>query len=304
MAALGFTVARWFLFGDGRAGISYDERGVPASTDAHLFVDLDAALEIARDAGIRLDLVLLDHRWLFDGVRQTIADPVTGALLEGRLPAGRAEVLLSRAGRDALFERILVPLVRRYGHFGERADLKEQLLAFEFMNEPDFVVDEWEQDLSSHVSRPLPFAVLAELVGRLSDLVHQHSPALTTLGGARLHNLWAWDDDELGLDVLQVHSYPDARRPDIDIDLFGIPATSLDVKREVIIGEFPANATAQNVEKRRGLDDYLEFAVTAGYAGGWPWSFSGTDAYGSLPIEPLIQFAVRHPDLVNPRVRS
>ena len=40
------------------------------------------------------------------------------------------------------------------------------------MNEPDFVVEEWERDLSSRVSRPLPFAVLAELVTRVERMVH------------------------------------------------------------------------------------------------------------------------------------
>jgi hypothetical protein len=45
MAALGFTVARWFLFCDGRAGIVYDESGLPAGIDNHLFTDMDAALE-------------------------------------------------------------------------------------------------------------------------------------------------------------------------------------------------------------------------------------------------------------------
>ena len=57
MAALGFTVARWFVFCDGRAGIVYDDIGLPLGPDPHFFADLDAALEIARDAGIRLDLV-------------------------------------------------------------------------------------------------------------------------------------------------------------------------------------------------------------------------------------------------------
>src|SRR5688572_11592393 len=93
MAALGFTVVRWFVFGDGRSGIVYDERGLPAGPDPHLFADLDAALEIARRAEIRLVLVLLDHRWMFEGVRETIADPATGQLLEARLPHGRAHVL-------------------------------------------------------------------------------------------------------------------------------------------------------------------------------------------------------------------
>ena len=51
------------------------------------------------------------------------------------------------------------------------------------------------------------------------------------------------------------------------------------------------------------LDEYLEFALAGGYAGAWPWSFSGTDEYGRLPAEPLKRFAERHPELVNPRGR-
>jgi hypothetical protein len=305
MASLGFTVARWFVFGDGRAGIVYDEGGLPLGHDPHFFADLDAALEIARDAGIRLDLVLLDHRWMFDGVRETIADPATGALLEASLPHGRSDVLHSAAGRMALFERVIDPLVRRYGRRGERADLADQILAYELMNEPDFVVEEWESDVSSRVRRPLQFAALAELVARLSTVVHAQSSALSTIGSARLSNLWAWDNDALGLDVVQVHSYPDVKHPDRDADVYGMPASRLGVSRRVILGEFPGNGPEQHPPDASPpsttLEEYLEFAVGSGYAGAWPWSFSGTDAYGRLPPEPLRRFAERHPDLVNPR---
>ena len=308
MAALGFTCVRWFVFCDGRSGIVYDDRGLPLGLDPQLFTDLDTALEIAGGADIRIDLVLFDHRLLFTGVRDTIADPVTGALLEAKLPEGRARMLLTRGGRDALFDRVLDPLVRRYGKSGDRADLAAHLLAYEFMNEPDFVIEEWERDLSAHVGRPLPFEIVAELVSRLSDLVHARSTALTTLGTARLHNLWAWDDDGLGLDVLQVHSYPDLRHPEREEDLFGRTAGTLGVRRRVILGECPADAPVQHPDGAspppHTLDDYLEFAVNGGYAGAWPWSFSGTDAYGRIPIEPLRRFAARHPELVNPRARS
>lgn len=140
----------------------------------------------SRDNGITLDLVLLDHRWLFEGVGDTMADPVTGALLEARLPHGRAEVLHRRAARDALVDRVFAPVVRRYGHGGERADLAPSVFAFKFMNGPDFVVEEWEHNLSRHVGRPLPFELLAGMIARLSDLVHASGPSLVTLGGARL----------------------------------------------------------------------------------------------------------------------
>jgi hypothetical protein len=305
MAALGFRIARWFVFCDGRAGIVYDERGFPLGPDPHVFADLDAALEIAKSVDMGIDLVLFDHRLLFEGVRAALADPVTGDLLEVRLPEGRARMLLEQAGRDALVERLLVPLVRRYGPRGERADLATQVFAYEFMNEPDFVIEEWERDISPHVRRPLPFEVLGELVSRLSDSAHEHSSAMTTLGGARLHNLWAWDDDALGLDLLQVHSYPDARYPARDVDIFGMAAASQGVRRPVILGEFPGNAPTEHPEgampPETTLEEYLEFAVRAGYGGAWPWSFSGTDAYGRLPAAPLRSFARRYPSLVNPR---
>ena len=304
MATLGFTVVRWFVFCDGRSGIVYDDRGLPLRLDPLVFVDVDAALEIARDAGIRVDLVLLDHRWMFDGVRETIADPATGALLEGRLRDGRARVLHSVAGRDALLGRIFLPLVRRYGLHGERADLARQVFAYEFMNEPDFVIDEWERDVSRHVARPLPFEIVGDLVARLSDIVHEYSLALTTIGCARVHNLWAWDDEALGLDVLQVHTYPDVRHPEREADVFGVPATALGVSRDVILGEFPAQAAERHPQGAtpppHTLEQYLDFAVRGGYAGGWPWSFSGTDAYGGLPPEPLRRFAASHPALVHP----
>jgi hypothetical protein len=309
MAALGFTVARWFLFCDGRAGIVYDDRGLPVGLDPHFFADIDAALEIARDSGIGINFVLLDHRWMFAGVRHTIADPATGIVLEARLPHGRAPVLLSQAGRDRLFDRVFIPLIRRYGSSGERSDLAAAIFGYEFMNEPDFVVEEWERDLSSHVPRPLPFAVLAELVSRLSGLVHaEHPGAITTLGCARRHNLWAWDDASLGLDLLQLHSYPNVRHPKRDPDVFGTPATALGVQHRVILGEFPGNGPEQHPEgaapPQTTLGEYLEFAVNAGYAGAWPWSFSGTDGYGRLPKQPLLEFATKYPEFVNPRVGS
>jgi hypothetical protein len=292
MARLGFLVARWFLFCDGRSGIVYDDRGLPAGLDGEFFGDADAALEIARASGIRIDFALFDHHWLFRGIRHMLADPFTGDLLEARLPEGRARILLSERGREALFRRVLEPLIRRYADGGERADLADQIFAFEFMNEPDFVIDEWERDLSPQVRRPLPFEIFAELAGRFSELVHAYSPALVTLGGARLHNLWAWDDPALGLDVLQVHSYPDAKHPERDDDVIGTPAAQLGVRRPVILGEFAGNANVEHA---------LESALAGGYLGAWPWSFSGTDVYGRVDADALRRFASRHPALVNPR---
>jgi len=305
MARLGFTVTRWFLFCDGRSGIVYDDRGLPEGLDAQTFQDLDAALVIALSAGVQVSFVMLDHRWMYEGLAGAVVDPVTGESLQITLPDGRAGVLHSAEGRDRLFDRVLGPIVRRYGMAGARADLAAAVAAYEFMNEPDFVIDEWDADRSRHVPRPLPFAIVSELVARFSALVHAKSAALTTLGGARLRNLWAWEDPGLGLDLLQVHSYPDLLHPLRDADIFGTPAVSHAGARPLLLGEFPGNGPERHPPRAapplRTLDDYLEFAVAQGYAGAWPWSFSGTDDYGPLPREPLARFARAHPELVNSR---
>ena len=308
MASLGFTVVRWFVFCDGRAGIVYDDAGIPADLDAYFFADLDAALEIAQGVGIALSLVLLDHRWMFRGLRDLIADETSGVLLEASLPAGRAHVLIDAAGQDRLFDRVFTPIVRRYSPSGARADLASALFAYELMNEPDFVIEEWEQDLSAEVTMPIRFAVFGELVARLSDLVHRHSTARTTLAAARLRNLWAWDDPALGLDFIQVHSYPDLRHPRRDEDVYGRAARALGCSRQVVLGEFPGNGPSQHPPWSSPppwtLGEYLEFALGNGYAGAWPWSFSGTDAYGRLPSAALGDFARLHPLVVNSRART
>jgi hypothetical protein len=214
-------------------------------------------------------------------------------------------VLDTDRGRQALMANVVEPLIRRYGATGARTDLGAHIFAFEFMNEPDFVVEEWERDLSANVARPLKFEILADLVSECSAMIHRHTGAYSTMAAARLHNLWAWDDETLGLDVVQVHTYPDMNYPDRDADVFGMHARSLGMTKPVVLGEFPGDGLRQHppgaAPPSITLEQYLEFALANGYAGAWPWSFSGTDSYGRLPEQELQAFARRHRDLVNPR---
>src|SRR6185503_332233 len=97
----------------------------------------------------------------------------------------------------------------------------------------------------------------------------------------------------------------DTRHPGRDLDPLANAALSLGFSKPVLLGEFPGNPAMLHPHDvspiGQSIDDVLEAAVTGGYAGAWPWSFSGTDAYGRLPVAPLREFAARHPDLVNPR---
>jgi hypothetical protein len=308
MARLGFTLARWFVFCDGRSGIVFDDAGRPTGLDTHFFADLDAALEIAHEVSIRLSLVLLDHNLMFRGVRDSVVDAASGVLLETSLPYGRAHVLVDADNRERLLNQVFAPVVKRYADSGARPDLAATVFAYELLNEPDFIVEEWEADLSRRVAMPIRFAALAELVADLSALVHRHSSARTTMAAARLRNLWAWDDDGLGLDFLQVHSYPDLLNPRRDDDIYGRPAVSLDCSRPVVLGEFPGHGPMQHPRRVMPppwtLEQYLELGVQGGYAGAWPWSFSGTDGYGVLEKRILREFANKYPQLVNARART
>ena len=80
------------------------------------------------------------------------------------------------------------------------------------MNEPDFVIEEWEADLSRHVRA----AAAVRGAGRAGRAVQRAGARAQRRRSRRsaapaLRNLWAWEDPALGLDLLQVHSYPDLR---------------------------------------------------------------------------------------------
>ena len=53
----GISNARFWLFSDGRAGITTDKNGNPTGIDSNVFKDLDAALKIAQKNNVKLDLV-------------------------------------------------------------------------------------------------------------------------------------------------------------------------------------------------------------------------------------------------------
>ncbi len=302
VARLGFTTARWFVFADGRAGLVADETGAPLGLDDRVCPDLDAALEAASLVGVKLHLVLFDHRWMFAGIRASVADPVEGCVMEHALPDGRAASFVTSSGQRDLFDRVVAPLVTRYGRGGARSDLGSAIRAWELMNEPDFVVEGWS--VARRVRRAAPWVRFREAVAACSDIVHGCSDALTSMAAARQRHLRLWDDDGLGLDLLQLHCYPDRWRPS-DPDLIGTAADAFGLSRPLLIGEVPANGPhchpAGTWPPSTTLGQYLDHAVGAGYAGAWPWSFSGTDGYGPLPPEPLLRFADEHPQHVHPR---
>jgi hypothetical protein len=253
MGEIGLEVARWFVFTDGRGGIAWTADRELAGLAEGFLDDMDAAVECASSAGMRLCLVLLDYSWLHD--------------------AGRRRYLSTDAGRSAFLDRLIDPVLERYGR---------AVHSFDVINEPDWVTDGLEPN---RAHEPIALDELRRFIGATAERIHARSPALVTVGGGRVKFAAEWDRPDLGLDFVQVHSYPDVRDPERDYSVFGRSAASFGLVKPLLIGEHPSNPRAhpaEHLSPAHTLEDYLSLARDGGYLGAWPWSFKGTDAFGAV----------------------
>jgi hypothetical protein len=260
MRDAGVEVARWFVFTDGRSGITWNDAGEIEGIEVAFHADMEAALEIASACGIKLCLVLLDFLW-FDDPQRRLA-------------------LLDRDDRSAFLDRVIDPFTERYG-------TAPAIHSFDLINEPDWVIAELGTDPNRAA---WPVERLRLFAGLMSKRIRARSNVALTIGGGRVASIGEWDTDVYDLDFLQVHSYPDVRYPSRDVDLMGTPVSDLRVRRPVLIGEFPGDPRlrpAHHLSPAYSMVDYFAFARGGGYLGAWPWSFKGTDAFGAVDLTRL-----------------
>lgn len=260
MSRLGFNTVRWFVFTDGRGGIRYDDRLMPVAPSEKCLDDLRCAADIAAMHGIRLILVLFDFLLLFD--------------LNPHHRESKARMFLNSDGRGMLLDNVLRPVITELAHH-------PGILAWEVMNEPDWVIKELDPN-RKEVSSPVPLATFMEFVRSTSDLVHVQSDALVTVGGGRIKFMHVWDGDEYGIDFIQVHTYNDFLQERFDEKLFGRSYTQLGLKRPLLIGEYATRAGEMHpglLEARSAiaLKEYLNFAIENDYAGALYWSYKDVD---------------------------
>src|SRR5690349_19651645 len=123
VAADGVRVVRIFLLCDARSGVVFDDDGSPLALDHAVFADIDAIVAAARRHQIGLMPVLLDFHLCKK------AQVVNGVQL-----GGRSHLLLQPAARDAFIDRILRPVLERYG-------TEEAVVAWDIMNEPEWCLE-------------------------------------------------------------------------------------------------------------------------------------------------------------------
>jgi hypothetical protein len=241
----GVRRVRWFLLCDGRSGLATAD-GIPTGPDDLLFKDVAAALEAAEQFGLQVCFPLLDSLWLQD------RGPAASAL-------PNQDVLKFSDGREALLERVLIPLFREFG-------AHPALWAWEIANEPEWAIREF---------MPVPQAGLAfdefkSFACEVSSAAHDSSPALVTLGSARLSWVRAWQG--LGLDFYQAHYYPRVERDqkdDLAAQLKALhPQETLD--RPLWLGELPARDPDASGYSLEAALDACRAAGLKG-AGVWRW---------------------------------
>ena len=241
LAASGVQCVRWFLFCDGRAGIRFSDGGRPIGLDDFVFRDVDAALETARGHGITIMFTLFDFLWC-GAVSAT----------HGVQMGGRAHVIASSETRMALLDRVMRPLLERYGN-------EPQIFAWDVINEP-----EWIKAVDA-----------AELHAFLSDsvaLIHSSTQHPVTVGSAGIR--WRDRYAGLGLDFYQVHWYDSLKhQPSLET-----PVAELGFDRPVLLGEFPTRGST------RSADDIVATARAAGYSGAFYWSALAKDECSAYPI--------------------
>jgi len=248
LAAAGLRVVRWFLFCDGRAGIRFDPVGVPLGLDSYCFRDVDAALALAASHRATLLFVLFDFTW-FRPRR----------VVNGVELFGRRRVQVRETSRRALLERVVVPLLARYGR-------EPAILGWDLCNEP-----EWAAFGYGSVApwRTIAAGTMSDWLREMASAAHAEAVQPVTVGLASRRGLPLVAG--CGLDLYQVHWYDRLERRS---PLSRPPARELD--RPLLLGEFPTSRS------RLTAAEVIAAAREAGYSGALAWSARAHDEHSNL----------------------
>jgi len=254
VADAGLRRIRWFLLCDGRAGVRFDGDGCPVSLDEFVFADLDASVRAAAERDVQIMFVLIDFLWC-----------ARGRSVDGVQLGGRRDVLRDSAKRAALLDRIVRPILERYGG-------APQIFAWDIINEPEWAI--WRLGtLRRHSS--IDLAGMQAFVRETAALIHECTNHSATVGASCARHLDLWRG--LGLDVYQSHWYePLERRAPL-----ARPVSSFHLDKPVILGEFPSRVSADR------LRDIIATARAAGYSEAFVWSAwaddEATDFAAAIP---------------------
>jgi hypothetical protein len=243
LAEGGAALVRWWLLGDGRAGLL--ERPGKLRVDERLLDDMAAAVAALREAGLRALFVLTDFLW-FRPRRQDGAVALFG----------RAHLVRDPSRRLDLFEHVFGPIAERFGR-------EDAVYGWDLMNEP-----EWST-LGVGTLDPLasiPRRDMRAYLGELAALFHARATQPVTVGLASVR--WLPLLEAIDLDFHQVHWY----ESNDDVASLSRPVATRGLGgRPLLLGEFPTRGCSLPPS------EILARAAAAGYSGALAWSLLATD---------------------------
>jgi hypothetical protein len=253
LARRDWSLARFFIFCDGRAAPSFDGGGRVEGLDDAFYRDFDVLVETAEKQRVSLIPVLLDYGWC--------AHPrdVSGVQL-----GGHANVIRDPAKRQSFFERALRPLLERYADH-------PAIYAWEICNEPEWIVSEFPEAFRQNHD-VVALDEMRSFVRGCAEYIHRTTRShLVTLGSARRKWVTVWTG--CGLDLYQFHWYNDFRREE---PFPWLPYDELGLDRPCLVGEVPTKGT------RVTREQFLTAAQRGGYSGLLFWSYGAGDAASNL----------------------
>ena len=243
LADTGATLVRWWLLGDGRAGLR-ESHGRVLGVDERLLDDVQAAADALREARLRAIFVLTDFLWFHP------------RRVEGGVRLfGRRHLVREPALRAQLMERVFGPIAETFA-------AEPAIAGWDLMNEPEWAtLAVGTLDPRRSVARREMRSFLRELAELVRGRARQ--PVTVGLASAR----WLALLDGVPLDFLQVHWYESL---DSHASL-ARPVSTRDLGRPLLLGEFPTRGCSLPPER------ILDIAAAAGYSGALAWSLLATD---------------------------
>jgi hypothetical protein len=278
-ASSGVSVVRWWVWPNFTgSGVQFDASGMPSGLGGTALADLEAALSLAEQNNLYLELTLFS----FNNFETALA----------RNMAGIARDATQRA---ALVNNVVRPLARAAAQSG----FSKRLIAWDVINEPEWAIsgpslyggdepfDPTTATLTT-VSHGEMETFLAEVIAGL----RAESRALVTVGSAAMKWKSAWLRLDLDYHEFHIYDWVNAWWP-----YSRSPAEYGFTDKPVVMGEFPPGGLSEGTISYATL---LESWYTNGYGGALAWR--QTRASTSDPLGLLVPnmanikaFADAHP---------
>jgi hypothetical protein len=290
MAALGISVIRWFILGDGltygtgpdaptldrfaardRAGWRFAPPALAREFQEHFEALLQSfAAQSAVPHPVRLLPVLVDYKFCEPGIWPVAKeDPALrqGAPDVGWVKGGRAEAIT--ANRRRFIEEVLGPLLRLSSGY------RDAIYAWDVFNEPEWVTNGWHPDRRNDhpVNESQMRAFLEDSMSAIRQAGFKSTVGFSVIETIRQARLYA--------DINQFHHYTDGSR--------FLERNPFDARHPGIIGEF-ATSTAEDTwpelrQRSQRILERLRLAESQGYVLALAWSFQAADRHTSWTLQ-------------------